>query len=135
DFEFATAISETVTGAQGTGNASETATGVQLVQAAADVRIELATKMLAHETIGRDTEQWLELYKQHTLTSPRTVIVETPDGFEELQITAEDLDLVRAVDPDEDSLAPVNRPQERNDALALFNQTRGLDVVDPRRAV
>ena len=135
DIELASAISETVAGAQGTGNASETATGIQLVQAAADVRIELATKMLSHETVSRDTRQWLALYRQHTLKEPIRIPVRKGEWYEEIEITAQDLDLVKAVDPDKESLAPVNRAQERNDALALFNQLRGNELVDQRRPV
>lgn len=133
DFELASGISETVAGAEGSGKAAETATGVQLVQAAANVRIEMKTKMLSHETIKPTTAQWLELYRQHTLDA-REVIVAAPSGDQLVQVTPEDLDLVRAVVPEDDSTAPENSPQKRNDALALHNQTRGSEVIDQRRS-
>jgi hypothetical protein len=134
DFEMATGLSETVAGAEGTGNASQTATGIQYVQAAANVRVELKTKLLAHEMVKRDTRQWLELWRERTMLTPQTVIVEENGQFKEIQVTGEDLDLVRAVDPEEDSLAPENKPEKVNNALALYNQVKGNPVVDQRAA-
>jgi hypothetical protein len=137
DFEMATGLSETVAGSQGSGNASETATGIQYVQAAANVRLELKTKLLAHECVKRDTRQWLALYREKTLLEPQQVIIEDPKGetgFKAIEITGEDLDLVRAVDPEEDSLAPENAPEKKNNALALYNQVRGNPVVEQRPA-
>ena len=134
DMEFASAINETVAGAAAS---SETATGEQLIQSAANVRIELTTKMLAHETVKRGSRQWLELYRQHTLTSPREVLIETPDGYRFETVSGMDLDLVRAVEPEEDSMAPENVAQTRNDALALHNQVQGgiqQGIIDPRKA-
>jgi hypothetical protein len=135
DFEMATGLSETVAGSEGTGNASETATGIQFVQAAANVRIELKTKLLAHECVKRDTNQWLELYRDRTLNEPQEVIIEENGEFKLIEVTGDDLDLVRAVDPEEDSLAPENRPEKINNALALFNQLNGNPVVNPRAPV
>lgn len=133
DMEWASAVNEAVAGQ---GPAAETATAEQLVHSAAGVRIELQTKMLAHETVKQGTRLWLEEYRQHTLTSPREVMIERPDGYEFVTVTGTDLDLVRAVEPEEDSMAPENTAQKRNDALALNNQAQGyvqMGVMDPRK--
>lgn len=136
DIELATAVSEAVAGGGGSsGGANETATGAQIVQAAANTRVELKTKMLSHEAVASDTRQWLEMFRQHTLLTPREIAVEGPQGYEWVEITGEDLDLVEAVLPEDDSLAPENGPQKRNDALALNNQLAGEQVIDPRKRV
>jgi hypothetical protein len=136
DIELASAVSETVAGGSGQNNASaETATGIQLVQAAANTRVEMKTKMLSHELDTRDTDQWLEMYRQHPLMRPREIAIDTPGGYEWITVTGKDLDLVEAVLPVEDSMSPENTPQKRNDALALNNQLSGSQVVDERKRV
>jgi hypothetical protein len=89
--------------------------------------------MLAHETVKMGSRLWLEEYRQHTLKSPRSVLIETPDGYQEVIVTGQDLDLVRAVEPEEDSMAPENAAEKQNNALALNNQLRGEEVIDPRK--
>lgn len=134
DLEFASGIAETVAGAGGNAKSAGTATGIQFVQAAADVRVRSKTKMLTRETGKHISAQWLELYRQHTL-SDREVIITAPSGPELIRVTPEDFDLVQAVVPEDGSMAAENLPQKRNDSLALFNLTRGNEVVDQRRAM
>jgi hypothetical protein len=135
DIELASGTSDTVAGGSGAANASaETATGIQLVQAAANVRVEMKTKQLHAETIKPAAAQWLELYRQNTTEKPRVVTVDGPQGYSFKEVSPEDLAEVRAVLPEEDSTAPENTPQKRNDALALYNQTRGNEIMDPRKA-
>jgi hypothetical protein len=135
DIETAIGMSDTGAGGAGANNASaETATGIQLVQAAMNVRVEMKTKLLTHEYIKPQAAQWLELYIQYSQKNPITSTVEGPNGWEHIEVTSKDLDLVRAIFPEDDSTAPENGPQKRNDALALYNQTRGNDVIDPRWA-
>jgi hypothetical protein len=105
------------------------------VQAAANVRITQKTKLLSQEYIKQQASQWLELYRQKITEAPIEVTVEGPNGYEFITVSAQELDKVQAILPEDDSTAPENSPQKRNDALALYNQTRGNDVVDPRWAV
>jgi hypothetical protein len=135
DIETATGISDTVAGGSGQSNASaETATGIQLVQAASNVRVEMKTKMLTSEYIKPQAMQWKELWRERAGEAPIEVTVEGPNGYEFIQVSSEDLDLVQAIIPEDDSTMPENGPQKKNDALALYNQTRGNEVIDPRKA-
>ena len=134
DMEWASAVNEANAG---TGAVADTATAEQIVRSAADTRIELTTKMLEHEFVKAGTRIWLEEFRQHTLTSPREVLIERPNGYEFVEVTGTDLDLVRAVEPEEGSMGPSNPVQEKNDALALNNQIQSYiqaGVMDPRKA-
>ena len=135
DIELATGMSDTVAGGCGQNNASaNTATGIQLVQAASNVRVGMKTKLLSAEYIKQQASQWLDLWKQKAQEKPLEVAVEGPSGYDFVSITAKDLDLVQAILPEDDSTQPENSPQKKNDALALYNQTRGNDVIDSRKS-
>src|SRR5262245_51689820 len=96
----------------------------------------MKTKMLHADAIKPSARQWLELYQQYVEEgNPLTVTVEGPNGYEFLEVGVDDLDRVQAILPEDDSTGPENAPQKRNDALALYNQTRGNEVIDPRKAV
>lgn len=71
DIDRASGISDTVTGA---GGAGETATGVQLVQAAASIRIQNMAHRLEVETIQKAGEIWLSL-NQWKIRTNRSVPV------------------------------------------------------------
>jgi hypothetical protein len=138
DIELATGMSDTAAGGSGVNNASATtATGIQLVQAASNVRVSMKTKLLSAEYIKPQASQWLELWRQNAAEKPMQVAVEStnsPTGYQFITVRPEDLDKVQAILPEEDSTQPDNAPQKRNDALALYNQTRGNQVLDQRAA-
>lgn len=122
----------------GGASGSETATGIQLIQAAANVRIALKTKNLLAETVRPAGRQWLELYRQH-VDEPRDVRVpdaSVPEGYRFTQVGPEqllsDLD---APEPEGGSTEPDNPVQRRQDALALYNAFGQSQVVDQHRLV
>jgi hypothetical protein len=135
DIELASGISETAAGGGGVNNASaETATGIELVQAAANRRVELKIRNLHAEAIKPAADQWLELWRQNVIDEPVEVTTENEQGgFSHMAVEAKDFDGVRSILPEEESTGPENTPQKRNDALALFNQTANNEVIDPRK--
>lgn len=136
DIEMTSGISDPVAGGEGGGSASsETATGIQLVQAAANVRIRHKTKNLEWETIRPAAGQFLELWRQH-MKEEVTVMIEDPaeaTGFRFEQVTPADVHAPLMVIPASGSTEPENTPQKRNDALALYNQFSGNEQVDQRK--
>lgn len=139
DIEMTTGISDPVSG---TGDASQTATGVQLVQAAANVRIQLKTRRLEVETIAPATSQMISLNQQRITTNreiriPALPTPEEPDrrwAWRELGPTelAGEFDC----EPEGGSTAPDNVPQNRADAMQLMQLFGGLpELVDPRPLV
>jgi hypothetical protein len=137
DFELASGISEATAGAGGGDTSQDTATGVQLVQAAANVRIRLKTKNLEREMLRPAAAQWKELYRQF-LTNPKDVRYDdptSPTGVNFLQVKPKDVRADFDVIPAAGSTEPDNVPQKRNDALTLFNQVNGNQDVDGRRAL
>jgi len=84
DIEMTTGISETVSG--GSGGGDETATGRQLVQAAANVRIEQKAKNFFSEVFRRAVPQRRELYRQHIVKQEqtRTMRVSDPSATQEI---------------------------------------------------
>lgn len=121
DIELASGMSESVVGTGG----EETATGTQLVQAAANLRITLKSKNLTEETIRPAAAQRLELYRQH-LTDPQhkqTVRVEddrTPTGYFFVDVGPEhvsaDLEAIPV-----GSSQPDDSTQKRTNAESLAN--------------
>lgn len=65
DIERVTGIDDTVSG--GGQQQAQTATGVQLVQAAANVRIQNKTKLCEQETVKPAARQWLRLNQQYII--------------------------------------------------------------------
>jgi hypothetical protein len=63
DIDRVSGISDVTAGAD--AGAAETATGVQLVQAAAGIRIQNKTKRFEEETVQEVCEQWVSLNQQH----------------------------------------------------------------------
>lgn len=136
DIERTAGVDDTVAGASGGGGgAAETATGVQLVQAAAGLRIQAYTRRMELELITPEARQWLAMNQQHW-TQERDVRVEDPQqpdpdrrwtwrtvGPAEL---AGEFEVV----PEGGSTAPDNIPQQRQDALQamqLWGQDPGVD--------
>lgn len=132
DFDRATGIDDSVSGA---GAAGDTATGTQLVQQAANVRISAKTKNLMAETIRPAALQFLELNRQH-LNKPKPVRIDSEDGgYDFREIAPEDVAADVDVSPDAGSTEPENRVQKVNDALTVFNQLVQNPQIDQRKLV
>ncbi len=128
DFDRATGIDDSVAGA----SSGDTATGTQLVQAAANVRISHKTKRLMRETIRPAARQFIELNRQH-VTKKKSVRIddpEQPEGYRFEQIDPEIFAHAVEVSPDAGSTEPDNIVQKRNDALTLYNQLNGNPGID-----
>lgn len=136
DIELTTGISDPVAGGEGTTAATETATGIQLIQAAANIRIRLKTKNLEREMVKPAARQWKWLNRQHLLEA-KTVRVDDPsqpEGYRFEQVSPEahaaDLEIL----PESGSTEPENEPAKRSDALAIYNQLSGNQHIDQRRS-
>jgi hypothetical protein len=124
DIDRTTGISDP---ASGVGDAGQTATGVQLVQAAAGVRIQNKTRRLELELIRPQAQDFLALNQQR-LAEPRDIPVPAPASVGEpdrrwtwfsvgpAQMAGE-FDAI----PDGGSTAPENVPQMRQDAQMFLS--------------
>lgn len=134
DIERATGVSDSLAGgAEQTG--TDTATGIQLVQSAAGVRIAQQTKNLEAETITPAARQWLWLWRQHTF-NPRSLRIEDSEelsGYRFEEVGPDDLMANVDVEPTSGSTEPENLPQKRNDAMVVQNQFAGSEHVDQRK--
>lgn len=135
DMERVSGISDPVSGGSG---ADQTATGIQLIQAAAGLRIQNKTRRLELETILPMAEMWLALDQQH-IREVRDVAVPMvsdpgqPDRrWSWRQIGPDQLAGEWNVEPDGGSTAPENVPQMRADATML-QSLLGAPGLDPRK--
>jgi hypothetical protein len=137
DIERTTGISDPVSGA---GDASQTATGVQLVQAAANVRIQLKTRRLEAETAKPACRMFGSMNQQRILKAGemqvRTPGPPQPGQAERrwnwLVLTPRDLMGEFDYEPEGGSTAPENVPQMRQDANQFMQLFRGNPNVDQR---
>lgn len=137
DIERVTGISDTVSGGDG---AQETATGVQLVQAAAGLRIQMKTRRIELELIKREAEDWLALNQQR-ITEQREFAIPAEPTAEDPErrwtwrkIGPEELAGEFTVEPDGGSTAPENIPQMRQDAQMLMGLI-GMPGIDARKVL
>lgn len=125
DIERTSGISDPVTG--GDTGASETATGVQLVQAAATMRIQNKTRLLETQMIVPQGYEFVALNQRRILTD-RTYAIPTEPDPNNLQIPAWKMIKVgprelmgrMSIEVEGGSTAPENVPQQRADAQALI---------------
>lgn len=138
DIERATGIDDSLAGAgQPT---QQTATGVQLVQAAANLRIQLKVRSCETELVREGARQMLAL-DQQMIRTRRDVRIPTepspgqPDrtwGW--LQVGPPELAGEFDLDVEAGSMAPENVPQQRSDAqlmLAVIGNQQVGQMVDP----
>ncbi len=138
DFERTTGVNDALAGggaAQGSSGA-DTATGIQLVQQAANVRIRLKTKNLESETIREAGRQFLELNRQHILQE-KPIRVSDPTqeaGFRFTSVTPQDLasDLEGPI-PDAGSTEPENPALKQQAAITLYQALQTNQAVDQQR--
>ena len=138
DIERATGIDDSMSGAGVPGQ--QTATGVQLVQAAANLRIQLKTRSCETELVREGARQMLALDQQMIL-GRRDVRIPTeptpgnPDrtwGW--LKVGPDELKGEFDIDVEGGSMAPENVPQQRSDAqlmLAVIGNPQIGAQVDP----
>jgi hypothetical protein len=137
DIESTSGISDPVTGGEGNGPASQTATGVQLVQQAAGLRIQNKTRRLGSEIIVPGGDAWV-LLNQTKILEPRPVRVPNEDGglnqpaWTMRKLGPYELRGRMAISMDDGSTMAKNVPQMRQDAQML--QTLAQDpLVDQQK--
>jgi hypothetical protein len=137
DIERTSGVDDTLAGAEGGGGASSTATGVQMVQAAANLRIALKTKRLSLEVVKPACRQWLGLNQQKIVTSTEIPGPPKPgEGDRQWSwypIGPAELAGTFAVEPIDESMAPENKIARREEALGLLETFRGDPNVDQRK--
>jgi hypothetical protein len=124
DIQRTSGISDPVTGAD--VGASETATGVQLVQAAATMRIQNKARLLETQIIVPQGYDFIALNQRRILTSRTYTIPAEPDpddpnvpAWRMVKVTPAELMGKMAVEVEGGSTAPENVPQQRADAQAF----------------
>lgn len=137
DIQRTSGISDPVTGSD-TG-ASETATGVQLVQAAATMRIQNKTRLLENQIIVPQGFEFVSLNQRRILTARTYAVPTDPDpnnpvipAWRLVKIGPGELMGRMAVEVEGGSTAPENVPQQRQDAqmfIALSKDPR----LDPQK--
>lgn len=130
DIERTTGVSDPVSGAEGASQ--QTATGIQLIQSAANFRIQQKTKNLEQETIKPAARQMLWLNRQH-VTEP--IVVRVPDdqateGFEFIEVGPDELGQDLDPIPEGGATNPDNELQKKQDALQMFQTFAGAPNVD-----
>jgi hypothetical protein len=135
DIERVSGISDPVSG--GTGG-EQTATGIQLIQAAAGLRIQNKTRRVELELIKPEAEQWLALNQQRITEQREIPIPQVPQPGQPdrrwawRKIGPEELAGEFDVEPDGGSTAPDNIPQMRQDAQMLQGLL-GVPGLDPQK--
>lgn len=133
DIEMTTGISESSTG----GGGEETATGTQLVQAAANQRIKQKAKNLHPDLLRPATAQMRELYRQNYTEADQTQTVRveddrTPTGYTFIECGPREINADVDVEPVDGSTEAENEAQKRNDAVqfmaAVAPFTEDIDV-------
>jgi hypothetical protein len=133
DIELTSGISEAVIGSSG----EETATGTQLVQAAANLRIKQKAQNGAKQVLKPMADQWLEMYRQHITDDSHTRSVRVPDaaGYSFIKVTAKDVQANLEVAPDENP-EPDSAAQRRSDARELAVALAPFaEVLDMRQLI
>jgi hypothetical protein len=132
DIQRTSGISDPVTG--GDVGASETATGVQLVQAAATMRIQNKTRLLENAIIVPQGYEFIALNQRRILTSRTYAVPAEPDpnnplipAWEMVKVGPRELMGRMAIEVEGGSTAPENVPQQRQDAQMFVQLSQ-----DPR---
>ena len=138
DIERTSGISDTSTGAD--PGASQTATGIQLVQAAANARIQNKTRRLEIEVIKQQARHWICLNQRHILEARDVQLPAppTPDEPERrwawFKVGPNELAGEFDIEPEGGSTTPENIPQKRQDAqlkLAVLGSP-AASMLEPR---
>jgi hypothetical protein len=136
DFETATGVSDSTAGGSAGGTAgTDTATGIQLIQQALNVRIKHYTKKLEREALRQGARQWLELFRQHWLED-HDVRIEDPlmaEGFRFIQVGPDQLlDDIEYPQPDAGSTEPEDTVTKQQTAQGIYQDLSQNPEADPR---
>ena len=125
DISRTSGISDPISG--GDTGASETATGVQLVQAAATMRIQNKSRLLESQIIVPQGNEFVNLNQRRILTARTVFIPEAPDpddphipSWKMVKLTPRELMGRMACEVEGGSTGPENVPQQRQDAQQFF---------------
>lgn len=138
DIQRTTGVDDTVSGADGAGSgATSTATGVQLVQAAANKRIENKARRLETEVI-RPTTRVFGRLNQRMILEDRSLRVDNEEygsdpnakRWKWYELGPDDLRGEFDFIPEGGSTQPENTPQLRQDAQMKWQMFGGNDKVD-----
>jgi hypothetical protein len=132
DIQRTSGISDPVTG--GDTGASETATGVQLVQAAATMRIQNKARLLENQIIVPQGYEFVALNQRRILTARTYFIPQQADArdphvpaYEMVKIGPRELIGRQSIEVEGGSTTPENVPQQRQDAMQFIQLSQ-----DPR---
>ncbi|MGZ6031734.1 MAG: portal protein [Isosphaeraceae bacterium] len=139
DVDRTSGVSDVVSGADPSGGVSSTATGAQLVQAAANKRIENKSRRLEVEVIASAARQWLAL-NQQKIVSPRPIqvpVTPSPDQpdrrYTWVTLGPQDLAGEFAIAPEGGSTAPENTPQKQQTAQSLWSIGANNPLFDQQK--
>lgn len=136
DVQYVSGIDDATAGA---GADQQTATGTQLVQAAANVRIQNKVLRLEHEVIRGTARQWVALNQQHITT--KLDIAGPPQPGEEdrdfswYSIGPQEIEGEFEIEVVGGSTQPENPVQKRNDAQLAMQMFGQNPAVDQRKLV
>jgi hypothetical protein len=138
DFDRTSGVSDAIAGGDPSGGVSSTATGAQLVQAAANARIANKSRRGEVEIVKKAASQWLRNNQQHILArpvqKPMMPSLDEPDRrYEWVVLSPAELAGEFLVAPEGGSSAPENTPQDRQDAQLLFQMGNGNQIVDQQK--
>ena len=136
DVQYVSGIDDATAGA---GSEQQTATGTQLVQAAANVRIQNKVLRLEHEVIRGTARQWVALFQQH-ITEPVDVAGPPVPGEEDrdfswYRVGPEEIEGEFEVEIVGGSTQPDNPVQKRDDAQRMMMMFGQNPQVDQRKLV
>lgn len=137
DIERTSGVDDTVAGND--GGAAMTATGVQLVQAAAGVRIQAYTRRMELELIKPQAAQWLSLNQQRWSTNRDIPVPAMPTAQDPERrwawrtIGPAQLAGEFDVEPEGGATAPDNVPQDRQDAQMIAQILQQVPGLDPHQ--
>ena len=141
DIERTSGISDSSSGAD--AGSQQTATGIQLVQAAANARIQNKTRRVEVEVIKPQARHWVCLNQRHILEN-RTIRVPAPPTPDEperrwtwFKLGPNELMGEFDIEPEGGSTTPDNVPQKRQDAQIKLTMlgTPAAGILNPREFV
>ena len=136
DVQYVSGVDDTTAGA---GSEQQTATGTQLVQAAANVRVQNKVLRLEHEVIRPAARQWVGLFQQHitqqTEIAGPPVPGEEDKGFSWHEVGPEQIQGEYELEVVGGSTQPDNPVQKRNDAQQMMMMFGQNPQVDQRKLV
>jgi hypothetical protein len=136
DADRAVGLSDSVMGGDD-GGAPETATGVQMVHAAAGLRIQFKTRRFEIETVTSVCEQWVALNQQYIIEDQMVSGPPRPgEGDREFswyKVGPAELAGRFVIEPEGGSMSPQNEVVKMQEATQLYTMLRPDPMVDPRK--